>query len=260
MTQERVDLAKKLSFFDCNVWLGQPEGFPLSEELCPKNLREVLDRRFVTGGLVSHWRGKTISAQAGNESVLRDLSEASTDLFATWTALPLFPSETGPVPGSSETPKKVRAVRIFPKSHHFPMAAWCIGSLCEWLVDRRLPLFIWHTELEWPSVYEIARGFPKLTIVVETQVQKILYHTRSVFSLMRDCRNVMLETSNLVGAGLVEYSVREFGPERLIFGSFLPVNDPLVGLGMILDAEIPLDQKGLIAGGNLRRLIGEVRT
>jgi predicted TIM-barrel fold metal-dependent hydrolase len=70
----------------------------------------------------------------------------------------------------------------------------------------------------------------------------------------------MLETSNLVGAGLVEYSVRAFGPERLIFGSFLPVNDPLVGLGMILDAEIPLDQKGLIAGGNLRRLIGEVRT
>jgi len=95
--------------------------------------------------------------------------------------------------------------------------------------------------------------------VIETQVQKILYHTRSVFLLMRDCRNTLLETSNLAGPGFVDYVARECGPDRLIFGSFLPVNDPLVAMGMILDAEIPQDQKELIAGGNLRRLISEVR-
>jgi hypothetical protein len=259
VAQERAGLAKKLRFYDCNVWLGRPEGFPLSEELCAKSLKEVLDKRFVTGGLVSHWRGKTISAQDGNESVLQGLRESSGDFFATWTALPLYPPETGPVPGSCELPKEVRAVRIFPKSHHFPMTDWCIGSLCEWLVDRRMPLFIWHTELDWPSLYEIAKKYPKLSIVIETQVQKILYHTRSVFLIMRDCRNTLLETSNLAGPGFIDYVAREFGPDRLIFGSFLPVNDPLVAMGMIFDAEIPHDQKELIVGGNLRRLISEVR-
>jgi len=258
-TEEKAELAKKLRFYDCNVWLGRPEGFPLAEELCPTSLKEVLDKRDVTGGLVSHWRGKTISAQDGNESVLQGLKGRGEDLFATWTALPLFPPETGPVPGPPGIPKEVRAVRIFPKSHHFPMTDWCIGSLCEWLIERHMPLFIWHTELDWPAVYEIAKKFPELAIVIETQVQKILYHTRSVFLLMRDCPNTLLETSNLAGPGFVDYVAQEFGPERLIFGSFLPVNDPLVAMGMILDAEIPQDQKEMIAGGNLRRLISEVR-
>jgi uncharacterized protein len=108
-------------------------------------------------------------------------------------------------------------------------------------------------------VYEIAKAFPKLPIVIETQVQKILYHTRPLFALMRDCRNVLLETSNFVGAGFMEYAVRGFGAERLLFGSFLPVNDPLVAMGMVLDAGIPEEQKALIAGGNLRRLISEVQ-
>lgn len=259
LSQEKAALATKLSFFDSDVWLGRPEGFPLSQELCPHNLTQVLNQRFVTGGLVSHWRGKTISAQDGNESVQQGLRESSGNLFATWTALPLFPPDTGPVPGSCDLPREVRAVRIFPKSHHFPMTDWCIGSLCAWLVERRMPLFIWHTELDWPSLYEIARKFPQLSIVIETQVQKILYHTRPLFLLMRDCRNILLETSNLAGPGFVDYVAREFGPERLIYGSFQPVNDPLVAMGMILNADIPQDHKEMIAGGNLRRLISEVR-
>jgi len=259
MTQERLELAKKLRFYDCNVCLGRPEGFPLAEEIPPERLNEVLDERLITGGLVSHWRGKTVSPQQGNESVMQDLRRQTKDLFAAWTGLPLFPSELGPVPGSTETPKEVRGVRIFPKSHHFPMTDWCVGSLCEWLIDRRMPLFIWHTELDWPPMYQIAKTFPTLSIVIETQVQKILYHTRPLFLLMRDCRNVLVELSNFVGQGFVEYAAREFGAHRLIFGSFLPVNDPLVAMGMILDAEIPEEQKALIAGGNLRRLATEVR-
>jgi hypothetical protein len=259
MTQERLELAKKLRFYDCNLWLGRPEGFPLAEEILPERVSEVLEKRLVTGGLVSHWRGKTVSAQQGNESVLQDLRGQSKDLFAVWTGLPLFPAELGPVPGSTETPKEVRGVRIFPKSHHFPLTEWCIGSLCEWLIARRMPLFIWHTELDWPPMYQIAKTFPKLSIVIETQVQKILYHIRPLFLLMRDCRNVLLEISNFVGPGYIEYAAREFGAERLIFGSFLPVNDPFVAMGMVLDSEVPEEQKTLIAGGNLRRLVSEVR-
>jgi hypothetical protein len=191
--------------------------------------------------------------------VLQALRGQSKDLFALWTRLPLFPSEPGPVPGSPETPKEVRAVRTFPKSHHFPLTDWCIGSLYEWLIDRRMPLFVWHTEPDWPSIYQTAKVYSKLSIVIETQVQKILYHTRPLFVLMRDCRNVPVELSNFVGQGFVEYAAREFDAHRLIFGSFLPVNDPLVAMGMILDAEIPEEQKALIAGGNLRRLATEVR-
>ena len=104
-------------------------------------------------------------------------------------------------------------------------------------------------------MHALAGAFPKLKVIVETQTQKILYHTRPLFALMHDRRNVLLEISNLVGPRMIEYCVRQFGAERLIFGTFQPVNDPLVPIGMVIDAEISAADKMLIAGGNLRRLI-----
>jgi hypothetical protein len=259
MTRKRRDLAERLRFFDAGIWLGRPEGFPLAEDLSPDRIKDVLASRFLTGGLVSHWRGKTISPQEGNKALARAIKKEGQDLFTVWTGLPLIPAEAGPVPGSLEPPAIVRGVRIFPKSHNFPLADWCIGSLCDWLVSRRMPMFIWHTELDWDSLYQIAQVFPALTLIVETQTQKILYHTRPLFALMRDCRNVLVELSNFSGQGLVEYAVREFGAERLMFGSFLPVSDPFVPMGMLLDAELSEQDKALIAGDNLRHLVGEVK-
>jgi hypothetical protein len=48
--QERQELAKKLNFFDCNVWLCRSEGFPLAQEIPPQRVSEVLDERLITGG------------------------------------------------------------------------------------------------------------------------------------------------------------------------------------------------------------------
>ena len=256
IAQERMALARELRFFDANVWLGRPEGFPLAEEMAPDSILQVLSSRFVTGGLISHWRGKTVSPQAGNEALLQSVRGNSKNPHVIWTGLPLFPPESGPVPGIANVPKEVRAVRIFPKSHNYPLVDWCMGSLCEWLTSKHMPLFIWHTELDWSSLHLIAKAFPDLPFVVETQVQKILYHTRPLFALMRRCRNVFLELSNFAGQGFVEFATRGFGAERLIFGSFLPVNDPLVAIGMVIDADISREEKALIAGENLRRLIG----
>ena len=258
--RERRELAERLRFFDANIWLGRPQGFPLAEELAVERLETELASRFITGGLVSHWRGKVVSAQEGNRSLIDALKGPDDNLFAVWTGLPLFPAETtGPVPGVDEVSEKVRGVRLFPRSHNFPLETWCVGPLCEWLEARRMPLFIWHVELDWPSLYRLARAFPKLPIVLETQTQKILYHTRPLFSLMRDCANVYVELSNFAGVGFIEYAVGAFGADRFLFGSFLPVSDPFVPIGMVLDADIAESEKALIAGENLRRLIGEVR-
>ena len=78
-----------------------------------------------------------------------------------------------------------------------------VGSLCDWLVEHRLPLFIWHVELRlafacarWPE------AFPQLNIIVETQTQKILYHSRPLFALMRDCPNRAGRDFQLRGGGL----------------------------------------------------------
>jgi hypothetical protein len=259
MAKTRREWAGKLGLLDAGIWLGPPEGFPLARPLPAAELAPLFGRGFVTGGLVSHWRGKTVSAQDGNlalESVLASLPE---DTYAVWTGLPLYPVEAGPLPGQGDLPEKVRGVRVFPKSHNYPLSSWALGSLLNWLVEHGLPLFIWHVELDWSSLRTLAEEFPELDIVVETQTQKILYHTRSLFALMQQCRNVRVDLSNFVGTRFVEYAVREFGAERLIFGSFQPMNDPLVAIGMVVDAEISDSEKALIAGGNLRGLVSKVQ-
>jgi len=260
MARQRRELCERLRFFDAGIWLGRPQGFPLAEELHLDSLPTQLAGRTLAGGLVSHWRGKVVSASDGNRALCEADRSLGPDLFTVWTGLPLFPTEAhGPLPGRDELPERARAVRLFPKSHNFPLESWAIGPLCEWLSARRMPLFVWHVELDWPALHRLAGEFPDLPIVVETQTQKILYHTRALFPLMRDRRNVHVELSNFAGAGFIEYAVSQFGAERLIFGSFLPVSDPLVPIGMVLDADIAEKEKRLIAGDNLRQLIGEVR-
>ena len=259
MTRERREAAERLQFFDANIWLGQPEYFPLAEEISPGELDDVLAQRFVTGGLVSHWQAKRVSAQDGNAALTEELEGQGENLFAVWAGLPLYPSEGGSVPGSVDLPSNVRGVRIFPKSHNYPLAAWSLGTLCEWLVSRSMPLFIWHTEFDWIPLYELIKAFPRLKVVVESQWQKILYHARPLFAAMRDLPNILVEISNFAGQGFLDYAVKEFGAERFLFGSFLPVADPFVPIGMIIDARISEEEKGLIAGENLRRIIEEVR-
>ena len=259
VSRVRRELAEQLRFFDTNVWLGRPAGFPLAKELAGADLGNILQKYYITGALVSHWWGKTVSPQDGNRALHEIVPHLGDNISAIWTGLPLWPAESGLLPGAEMDDGNVAGVRIFPKSHHFPLAGWCIGSLCRWLVERRLPLHIWHVELDWPELYVLAKEFPNLTIIVETQTQKILYHTRPLFALMRDCGNVMVELSNFVGPGFVEYAVRTFGAERFIFGSFLPMNDPFVAIGLILDADISDSDKIRIAGENTRDLVREVR-
>lgn len=251
--------AERLQFFDANLWLGDPVGFPCARALPVAQLGPALRERCLTGGLISHWLGHTQSAQLGNHALQDALSSLGEGYYAIWTGLPLFPAEDGPLPGAETLPACVRGVRIFPRAHNFPPLAWSIGSLCTWLQQRCLPLFLWHTEIDWASLYQLAHAFPGLTLILESQPQKILYHTRALFALLRDCGNVRVELSNFAGQGFLEYAVREFGAQRLIYGSFLPVSEPFVPMGLVLDADITEEEKRLIAGDNLRQLIAEVR-
>jgi len=259
MADDRRSRANDLGLLDAGMWLGRPRGFPLAREVPAAELPGLMARYFTRGGLVSHWRGAAESAQAGNACLGPCTAGWGEDLHAVWTALPMTPGQSGPLPGVDELPPHVGAARVFPRTHSFAPVDWCVGSLLRYLVEHRLPLLVWHTEIDLRDLHHLARAFPDLPVIVESQTRKIIYHTRTLFSLMEDCPNVMVELSNLVGQGLLEYVVNRFGAERLIYGSFLPVNDPLVPIGMLLDADITSADRALIAGGNLRRLMGEVR-
>lgn len=256
LAEERRRAIARLPWCDAGLWLGRPEGFPLAEDLSLGQLVDQAGQCGVRSGLVSHWHGKTIAPQAGNAALAECAAALPDGFYGVLTGLPMTPGEAGPLPGAGAPPAWVKGVRIFPRAHEFPLTPWCVGGLCQWLIDHRRPMFIWHTELPWPELHSLARAFPALSIVVESQPQKIIYHVRAVWGVMRECPNISLEVSNLANHSF-RWMIDGLGAERFIFGSFLPVSDPLVPLGMVIDSGLPEQDQKLIAGGNLRRLIGE---
>jgi predicted TIM-barrel fold metal-dependent hydrolase len=76
---------------------------------------------------------------------------------------------------------------------------------------------------------------------------------------VRDCRNVLLETSGFSPAsGFIEMAVREVGAERIIFGGHFMSRSVGTECGKILEADISDRERRLIFGGNLRRLLQKV--
>ena len=61
-------------------------------------------------------------------------------------------------------------------------------------------------------------------------------------------------------AGLVEMGVRELGHERIVFGSDAAGRSFASQLAKVLGTELPEDQKRMILGGNLRRLLSPIMT
>ncbi len=251
--------AQALDLFDASSWLGRTTAFPLMDEGTPELLERVHKESSIRGALVSHWRSGQDCSQESNRLLLRQIA-GHDNWYATLSLQPLFPADPGcPVSPEWAWPDEVRGVRVFPASFNYPLVDWCVGSLCDLLIERHLPLFVLHTETTFQDIYALASRYPRLRIVVESQTRKILYHMRVVLPLMRRCSNVYLETSNLCAQGMIEYIVKNLGADRLIFGTFAPANDPIVPLGMLLQAGISQADKLGIGGGNMRRLIAEVR-
>jgi len=69
--------------------------------------------------------------------------------------------------------------------------------------------------------------------------------------------NLYLDTAtSQMDDGMVEHAVERLGPERILFGSDMPLLDPWVQRAKVEAAAIPAEAKRLILGGNLERLLG----
>lgn len=258
---EKRAALESLAFFDAELWIGRPLEYhaPTSGTFAAEGVAGYMESRGLRGALLSTTEGLLMSPQDGNGDLLEADGLLPDSVFTVWNGLPLFPAEPGLLPLPEKLHKRCRGIRLFPKSQRFPLEDWVLGSLADWMTDIRLPLFLWHVETDFTDLYRFAKRYPSLPVVLESQWQKILYPLRVVYNLLKGCPNILLEMSNLVLPGAVEYFVREFGAERLVFGSFYPMAEPLTAMGLLIDADISREGMRMIAGDNMRRLIGEVR-
>ncbi len=257
---------EELTFFDANCmvgkWSAYSERFPLGRQAL---IREM-DKYKIEKALVYSAQSREYHPVVGNEALMEGI-EGDNRLYPSWSALPHFSDE---MPSPEEfiglmKEKKVRSVRLFPDDsvHRFSLEEWSMGRLFDRLEEARVPVFLDFTNLSFngddfsaDSIYSICHHHPNLPVII---LQPGYRTCRTLFPLLDRFNNLYVEISRFLVHRGVEYICKNFGPERLIFGTKLPHQSPGLAVTMVVYANISQEEKRMIAGGNLERLLKEVR-
>jgi len=232
------------NLFDVNSRIG-PSGVHGELALETPGLLEEMDRFYIREAVVSHWTAEEYDAATGNRALERDLHPR---LTPAWAALP---GEAEMVDLSLRRPAVVRLTPAV-NQHNFATAAWCAGPLLEYLQEHSVVTLIARSDIEWPALAALAENFPRLPLVL----LDIGYRAdRHLFPLLHRFPMLHFDSATYLAHRQLEAYVRQYGPDRVLFGSRLPLYTPASSLGVLATARISDSDRRAIAGGNLRRLL-----
>lgn len=246
-----------LSFFDSNCMIGRRTAREPGEIWQVDRLLEDMAYFGIARALVFHALAKEYDPAVGNERLLEEI-EGRKALWGCWVVLP-------PHTGEMEEPEAlvrrmiragVKAVRVFPKLHSFPLDEWCCAPLWGALEARRVPVLIDKDQIEWSQVWELCRAHRDLPVILTSIGYR---EDRNLYPLFKAFDNLYVAISWYAVHLGIEAICRRFGAGRLLFGTRMPLFTPGTALTAIRYAEISPKEKRLIAGGTLRRLLKEVK-
>jgi len=256
-------MGPELEFFDCNVYLGlpmnRPGGWFGPPPATAQALLAEMDRAGVARALVWHAAQYDGHPATGN----RLLSEAIAGcdrLAGCWSILPPQTGELGDVGEflAAAVRSGVRAFRAFPDMHRYLLRRDAMGGLLERLAEARAPLLVRAADkAQWESLYDLLRELPELTVIATDMGN--WGSDRYFRPLVERRQNFYIETSGYMTDGGMEAFVESYGAGRLLFGSGFPQAYLGAFTLTIAHCDIAPPDKAAIAGGNLARLLAEVK-
>jgi predicted TIM-barrel fold metal-dependent hydrolase len=228
---------------------------PRRSAVDPAGLLAEMDYCGISEALVTHAASVEESPVTGNDLVAQDAA-AQPRLHPVWTITPPQTRELGTAAEfvAALRAAGVRALYAYPDLHQYLLNRETFGTLFELLLEHHVPVFV--RRWDWEKLTALLREFPQLTLVQTAWGSWGWDHFAR--PLLEAYPNFYLETSEYQLAGGFEDHCRTYGPERLLFGTNYPyfyMRGPELTLR---HADISDDDKAAIAGGNLRRLLGEV--
>ena len=241
-------------WIDCCATLGRSAVSAGKPCLVPRNLLADMDRLGIGETCCADVRAFESSAAAGNR-LLCEAIRGYPRLHPVWVVLPAATEELPP-------PRQllrhmadhgVRLVRAEPARHNFSLREWGSGSLWSALESCRVPVLLDAGE-QWSDLDGLLASHPALPVILT----RIGYRcTRNLFPLLKARPNLHFELSSfIVNEGIAEV-VRHFDTTRVLFGTDSPYWAPECAVGTLRFAGLADAELQSVAGGNLRRLIGE---
>ncbi|HEY5328975.1 MAG TPA: hypothetical protein VIJ79_03750 [Acidobacteriaceae bacterium] len=245
MSESLFNDAADWDLFDVHARLGS-SGVHGELALDTAGLLAEMDRFFIRRALVSHWESEEYEAASGNETLAREL--AADRMTPAWAIMPDATSV------AALALRKPAAVRITPGTtqHNFSLAAWSAAEMFDYLQQHSVVTLITLADIGWPGLTSLLENFPRLPVVLLETGYRV---DRYLFPLLKRFPLLHFDSATYLAHRQLEGFVEIHGPDRLLFGTRLPLYTPASSLGVLSSSRIPDAARLAIAGGNLRRLL-----
>jgi len=189
-----------------------------------------------------------------------DMLGADTKILPQWVVLPNHTGEfiSAKILVKELSVNAIASVRLCPKNYGFELRQWLLDELLSEMEQIRIPVFLdldllhWSDSVPWDEIRTLCLAYPNLPFVL---CRIGCGSNRNLFPLLEQCNNLFFEISYFDANEGIEACTKRFGAERMLFGSASPTYDPACPISMLFYAEITQQQKQLIAGENIQRLI-----
>jgi hypothetical protein len=242
-----------IEILDANLIYGTPRNPRYRSQPSAQKMREELAPLGIVGGLVRHTRGLEDHPVSANRVVSKEL--AGLDGFhPVWTLLPHWTGEF-PAPENAAAEMRRGGCRVaaaYPTSHGFGMDEHSIGGLLDVMEEMRMPLVLPAGEMSLDTVDGVLAAHPSLPVILAETGYRL---SRRLYPMLDHHANLYVETSMYMLHGGIDDFARHFGAERMLFGSRYVHYQPGAAVAGLMYTELGDDDRRLIAGGNLRRLL-----
>jgi len=246
-----------IRFFDCRALIGRRTVRDRKEPYETARLLEDMSYFRIKETLVHHASSKEYDPVSGNRAVLAEI-DGSPRLHGTFALLPAATREQGDAAEAvgQMLASGCRAAWMWPKKQAFPMGEAACGSVLSELEEHRVPLFLETTEVSLGQAASICAAHPDLPVISTHVGYRSL---RELYAIWERHKNHHVDTSMQTTHSGLEDACPRFGAERFLFGTNWPFFTPGAAVAHVMYARISDEDKAKIAGGNLRRLLEEVR-
>ena len=248
-----------MTLFDVQTLVGRSWAAELSADL------PALDRVLSDAGIdefaVSSWAALAAGEiDAGNRGLLASLERLGRGYL--WLGLnPMFWDASLTLLRDLAAHRRVVGVRLHPVVGRYTLDEFATLRLLGEIDGLGLPVLM-HVENGGGSagsraVRTVAERFPETRFIAAHLGVSENFHSGIDAVLSCSSGNLWLETSGLelLYTGYLAFTVREVGPDRVLFGSGAPLIEPSVMVRMLELAELDDRARTLIAGANAERLL-----
>lgn len=244
--------ATRLQILDISASLGRHPAHDVGAGTPGAAIAE-LDRYGIAEAIVTHSLATHHEPAAGNARLLTEVADEPR-LHACWTVLPSTCGELpdGPTLVSQALAGGVSLLTARPHSHGFALDSPDLAALLDAAAGHQLPLLVDLAETDWLALEQVATAHPDLWLILTDVGYREL---RRLCGFLDRHARVLVCTENLSGHLALEYLVRRFGADRLVFGSGQPVRDAGEAVVRLMWSELDDADVRAIGGETMRRLL-----